>query len=113
MLSEAGPGTPAHDEEVFGPVLPLTPFRTVDEALDLANRTEYGLAAFVLTNDLNTSILVSEGLEAGMVCVNDWLPATPEAPFGGVKGSGFGRETGSEGLLEYLETKTIFTGGVG
>lgn len=112
VLSEAGPGTPAHDEEIFGPVLPLTPFGTVDEALELANSTEYGLAAFVLTNDLNTSIVVSEGLEAGMVCVNDWLPATPEAPFGGVKGSGFGRETGSEGLLEYLETKTIFTGGV-
>jgi succinate-semialdehyde dehydrogenase/glutarate-semialdehyde dehydrogenase len=47
-----------------------------------------------------------------MVCINDWLPATPEAPFGGVKGSGIGRETGSEGLLEYMESKTIFTGSV-
>ncbi len=112
VLSHVAPGIPAHDEEIFGPVLPLIPFSNTDEALKLANSTEYGLAAFVLTNDLNTSILVSEGLEAGMVCINDWLPATPEAPFGGAKGSGFGRETGSEGLLEYLETKTIFTGGV-
>ena len=112
VLSHVAPGIPAHDEEIFGPVMPLIPFSSTDEALGLANSTEYGLAAFVLTNDLNTSILVSEGLEAGMVCINDWLPATPEAPFGGVKGSGFGRETGSEGLLEYLETKTIFTGGV-
>ena len=112
VLSRVLPSVPAHDEEIFGPVMPLIPFSSTDEALKLANSTEYGLAAFVLTNDLNTSILVSEGLEAGMVCINDWLPATPEAPFGGVKGSGFGRETGSEGLLEYLETKTIFTGGV-
>ena len=112
VLSHVAPGIPAHDEEIFGPVMPLISFGSTDEALKLANSTEYGLAAFVLTNDLNTSILVSEGLQAGMVCVNDWLPATPEAPFGGVKGSGFGRETGSEGLLEYLETKTIFTGGV-
>ncbi len=112
VLSHVSPGMPAHDEEIFGPVMPLVPFSSTDEALKLANSTEYGLAAFVLTNDLNTSILVSEGLQAGMVCINDWLPATPEAPFGGVKGSGFGRETGSEGLLEYMETKTIFTGGV-
>ena len=112
VLSHVSPGIPAHDEEIFGPVMPLIPFSSTNEALRLANSTEYGLAAFVLTNDLNTSILVSEGLEAGMVCINDWLPATPEAPFGGVKGSGFGRETGSEGLGEYLETKTIFTGGV-
>lgn len=113
VLTGVGEGIPAHDEEVFGPVMPLIPFRDADEVLGLANSSEYGLAGFVLTNDLNTSIRMSEGLEVGMVCVNDWLPATPEAPFGGVKGSGFGRETGSEGLLEYMETKTVFTGGVG
>lgn len=112
VLSDVGAGIAAHDEEIFGPVMPLIPFSSTDEVLELANRSEYGLAGFVLTRDLNTATLVSERLEVGMVCVNDWLPATPEAPFGGVKGSGFGRETGSEGLLEYLETKTIFTGGV-
>jgi len=112
VMTEVGPGTPVYDEEVFGPIMAMVPFQDEDEVLRLANATEYGLTAFVLTNDLNTSIRVSEGLEYGMVCVNDWLPATPEAPFGGTKESGLGRETGSEGLYEYLETKTIFTGGV-
>ena len=72
----------------------------------------YGLAAFVNTNDLNTSVRMYEGLEFGMVCVNDWLPATPEAPFGGIKQSGLGRESGLEGLEEYMESKTVFIGGV-
>ncbi len=112
VITEVGPGSPVYDEEIFGPVMPIVPFGSHEEALRLANDLEYGLAAFVLTSDLNTSILMAEGLEYGMVSVNDWLPATPEAPFGGVKGSGFGREAGTEGLYEYLETKTIFTGNV-
>ncbi len=112
LVTGAKPGVPVYDEELFGPVMPIVRFGEVEEVLELANATEYGLAAFVMTRDLNTSIRVSEELEYGMVCINDWLPATPEAPFGGVKGSGFGRETGAEGLLEYLETKAIFTGGV-
>ncbi|MEX2541678.1 MAG: NAD-dependent succinate-semialdehyde dehydrogenase [Trueperaceae bacterium] len=112
VVAGAGPGVPVFDEEIFGPVMPVTVFDDTDEALALANGSENGLAAFVLTRDLNTAIRVSEELEFGMVCINDWLPATPEAPFGGVKGSGFGRETGLEGLREYQETKTIFTGGV-
>jgi succinate-semialdehyde dehydrogenase / glutarate-semialdehyde dehydrogenase len=65
-----------------------------------------------MTRDLVTARIASERLAFGMVCVNDWLPATPEAPFGGVKGSGLGRETGSEGLHEYLQVKTVFTGDV-
>ena len=112
VVTGAKPGVPVYDEELFGPVMPIVRFSDEAEVLALANATEYGLAAFVMTRDLNTSIRVSEGLEYGMVCINDWLPATPEAPFGGVKGSGFGRETGAEGLLEYMETKTIFTGDV-
>ena len=112
LVTGAKPGVPVYDEELFGPVMPVVRFSDEAEVLALANATEYGLAAFVMTNDLNTSIRVSEGLEYGMVSINDWLPATPEAPFGGVKGSGFGRETGAEGLLEYMETKTIFTGDV-
>lgn len=99
-------------EEVFGPVLPIIPFGTVEEALALANATEYGLTAFVQTQDLNTALRMSEELAYGMVCVNDWLPATPEAPFGGVKQSGLGRESGSEGLHEYLEAKTTFFGNI-
>jgi len=112
VLDGVPAGAPALSDEIFGPVVPIQRFRTLDEALARANDTEYGLTAFVMTHDLNTSILASERLEFGMVCVNDWLPATPEAPFGGVKGSGLGRETGSEGLLEYLERKTVFTGNV-
>jgi acyl-CoA reductase-like NAD-dependent aldehyde dehydrogenase len=112
VMTQIEPGIPVYDQEIFGPVMPIMSFSNTDEVLKLANDTEYGLAAFVMTNDLNTSIKVSEGLEYGMVCINDWLPATAEAPFGGVKGSGMGRETGSEGLLEYMETKTIFTGSI-
>jgi acyl-CoA reductase-like NAD-dependent aldehyde dehydrogenase len=98
-------------EEIFGPVMPIIPFSEPEEALKLANDTPYGLAAFVQTNDMNTSIRMYEGLEFGMVCINDWLPATPEAPFGGIKQSGLGRESGSEGIQDYLETKTVYTGG--
>jgi succinate-semialdehyde dehydrogenase/glutarate-semialdehyde dehydrogenase len=104
---------PLYHQETFGPVLPILPFDDVDHALALANDSEYGLAAFVMTQNLNTALTMSERLEYGMICINDWLPATPEAPFGGVKQSGMGRETGSEGLLEYMETKTVFFGGVG
>jgi acyl-CoA reductase-like NAD-dependent aldehyde dehydrogenase len=112
VVTNVQPGIPVYDEEIFGPVMPIMSFSNADEVLKHANDTEYGLAAFIMTNDLNTSIKMSERLEYGMVCINDWLPATAEAPFGGIKGSGIGRETGSEGLLEYMETKTIFTGGV-
>jgi acyl-CoA reductase-like NAD-dependent aldehyde dehydrogenase len=101
-----------YNEEIFGPVMPVIPFEDADEALHLANDTPYGLAAFVQTQHMNTAIKMYEGLEFGMVCVNDWLPATPEAPFGGIKQSGLGRECGLEGLEDYMETKTVFIGGV-
>lgn len=112
VLTQIQPGMPIHDEEIFGPVMPIIPFEDADEAIAMANNTEYGLAAFVLTNDLNIAYRASEELEYGMVCINDWLPATPEAPFGGIKQSGIGRECGLEGFNDYLETKTIFTGNV-
>ena len=99
-------------EEIFGPVMPIIRFEDTEEVLSAANATPYGLAAFVQTNTMNTAIRMYEGLEFGMICVNDWLPATPEAPFGGVKQSGFGRECGIEGLEEYMESKTVFLGGV-
>lgn len=113
VLTGVRPGMPVNEAEIFGPVMPIIPFADADEALALANANEYGLTAFVFTNDLNTALRASEALEYGMVCVNDWLPATPEAPFGGVKQSGLGRESGREGLYEYLEAKTTFFGGVG
>lgn len=112
VITGVGPGSPVYDEEIFGPVMPVTAFSDAEEVLARANSSEYGLAAFVLTNDLNMAHLMSEGLQYGMVCINDWLPSTPEAPFGGIKSSGMGRESGPEGLHEYLETKTILTGNV-
>jgi len=94
-------------EEVFGPVAPVTTFRTDEEALALANDTEYGLVAYAFTRDLTRAITVSEGLETGMVGINQGIVSNPAAPFGGVKASGFGREGGAEGIEEYLETKYV------
>lgn len=105
-------GTPVMTEEVFGPVLPITTFEDVDEALVIANSVEDGLSAFVWTTDLATAFTVADELEFGMVGINDWYPVTAEAPFGGVKQSGLGRESGSEGLLEYLEPQTRYIGGL-
>ena len=94
-------------DEVFGPVMAVSAFSTIEEALQLANDTPYGLAGYVMTKDLSTAIRVYEGLEFGIVGVNDMVPATAEAPFGGVKTSGFGREAGLEGLQEYMEPKFV------
>jgi succinate-semialdehyde dehydrogenase/glutarate-semialdehyde dehydrogenase len=82
-------------------------FDTEDQAIELANRTEYGLVAYVYTGDLARGLRVSEALESGMVGLNRALVSDPAAPFGGVKQSGIGREGGHDGLLEYLETKYI------
>lgn len=95
------------DEEPFGPIAPIASFASVEDALREANRTPFGLSAYVFTNDLRTAILVAEGLEAGMVGVNTLLIATAEAPFGGIKQSGYGREGGSEGLESYTTTKYV------
>jgi succinate-semialdehyde dehydrogenase/glutarate-semialdehyde dehydrogenase len=92
-------------EEIFGPVAPVKPFRDEQEALRWANDTEYGLVAYVYTRDLGRAFRVMEGLEYGMVGLNQGMVSNPAAPFGGVKHSGFGREGGHEGIEEYLETK--------
>ena len=94
-------------EEPFGPVAPVATFTDVANGLSLANATPYGLAGYVFTRDLNIAFAVSDGLEVGMVGVNDLVIATAEAPFGGVKGSGFGREGGSEGTEPYTVTKYV------
>lgn len=112
VVTDVKPGSPLHEEEVFGPVLPIIEFDSIEEVLTMANSTEYGLAAFVHTRDIATAMAVSEQLDYGMVGVNDWYVATPEAPFGGMKQSGLGRESGSEGVLEYLEPKTRYFGGI-
>ncbi|VEG38250.1 [NADP+] succinate-semialdehyde dehydrogenase [Mycolicibacterium flavescens] len=94
-------------EEIFGPVAPLTPFETEDDVVAAANDTEYGLVAYVFTNDLRRALRVAEALETGMVGLNQGVVSNPAAPFGGVKQSGLGREGGSVGVDEFLETKYV------
>jgi succinate-semialdehyde dehydrogenase len=113
VLSGVTPDMPVFGEEIFGPVMPVIGFDEVEEALSLANRTPYGLAAYVWTNDLRAAVKLSEGLEFGIVGVNEWAPHATEAPFGGWKQSGLGHESGAEGLNEYLETKLVSVGGLG
>jgi acyl-CoA reductase-like NAD-dependent aldehyde dehydrogenase len=110
VLAGVTPEMPIYQEEIFGPVLPLTTFDDLDEAIQLANSTPYGLAAYVWTNDLKAAIKAAEGLEFGMIGVNEWTPQATEAPFGGWKQSGLGHESGAEGLEEYLETKLVSMG---
>jgi succinate-semialdehyde dehydrogenase / glutarate-semialdehyde dehydrogenase len=95
------------EEEIFGPVAPITPFTGEDEVLAEANDTEYGLVSYVYTRDLDRALRVCERLEAGMVGLNQGIVSNPAAPFGGIKASGFGREGGYEGIEEYLETKYV------
>lgn len=94
-------------EEIFGPVMQILKFKTLEEALERANDTSYGLAAGVLTKDINKAILFAQGIRAGSVWVNTYLDVTPQKPFGGFKESGHGRENGEDGLHEYLEIKTV------
>ncbi len=92
-------------EETFGPVAPIIVYDDVDQVIDLANDTNYGLAAYVYTNDLSTAIRAMEGLRFGIIGINDVNPTSAAAPFGGMNDSGLGREGGHEGIGEYLETK--------
>ena len=112
VVADLTPDAPLYREEIFGPVLPVSTFDGVDEAIAIANSTRYGLAAYVWTNHLPTALHVAERLEFGLVGVNEWTPQSTEAPFVGWKESGLGRESGAEGLEEYLETKLIAIGGV-
>jgi succinate-semialdehyde dehydrogenase/glutarate-semialdehyde dehydrogenase len=94
-------------EEIFGPVAPVKGFTDEDEAIAAANNTEYGLVAYVFTSDLKRALRVCERLETGMIGLNQGMVSNAQAPFGGVKQSGFGREGGYEGIEEYLETKYV------
>ena len=94
-------------EEIFGPVAPVKAFDEEEEAIAAANDTEFGLVAYVYTRDIKRALRVVEGLETGMVGLNQGMVSNPAAPFGGIKQSGFGREGGPEGIEEYLETKYV------
>ena len=107
VLSGVAPDAEILRAEIFGPVAPIVTFESEEEAVRLANDTEYGLVAYVYTRDVARGLRVSEAIEAGMVGLNRGLVSDPAAPFGGVKQCGIGREGGHEGLLEYLESKYI------
>jgi len=98
---------PILKHEVFGPVAPIVTFESDEEAIELANATEYGLIAYIYSGDLKRAIRTAEALEAGMVAINRGVISDPAAPFGGVKQSGLGREGGFAGIHEFLETKYI------
>jgi succinate-semialdehyde dehydrogenase/glutarate-semialdehyde dehydrogenase len=107
VLTEVSPDSRLLAEEIFGPVAPIATFSSEEQALEAANRTEYGLVAYVYTRDLQRAFRVCEGIETGMVGLNQGVVSNAAAPFGGVKQSGFGREGGFEGINEYLETKYV------
>jgi succinate-semialdehyde dehydrogenase len=112
VIGGVRPEMAVSNEEIFGPILPVASWDNIDEAIAHANSTPYGLAAYVWTNDLKAAVRAYEGLDFGIVGVNEWAPHATEAPFGGRKHSGIGRECGSEGLEEYLETKLVSLGGM-
>src|SRR3954454_2605018 len=107
VLSDVNPDSRLLKEEIFGPVAPVVGFDDEQEAIEAANDTEYGLVAYVYTADLKRAFRVIEGLETGMVGLNQGMVSNAAAPFGGIKQSGFGREGGHEGIQEYLETKYV------
>ena len=107
VLADVTAGSALLEEEIFGPVAPVTRFSTADEAIAQANDSPYGLVAYAFTKDLSMALRLAEELDTGMVGINRGVVSNPAAPFGGVKHSGFGREGGTEGIEEYLETRYV------
>lgn len=108
VLENVKPGMPAYNEELFGPVAVLHSFKTIDEAIFIANDTVFGLGAGVFTNDISKGKMLAEkGLEAGCVFINDFVKSDPRLPFGGIKESGYGRELSVVGIREFVNIKTI------
>ncbi|MDX1397164.1 MAG: NAD-dependent succinate-semialdehyde dehydrogenase [Oceanospirillum sp.] len=112
ILSNVTQEMPVFTQEIFGPVAPIVRFETEEEAIEIANNTPFGLAAYFYSETMSRIWRVSEGLEYGMVAVNDGILSTEVAPFGGVKESGTGREGSKYGLEEYLEIKYMLLGGI-
>jgi succinate-semialdehyde dehydrogenase / glutarate-semialdehyde dehydrogenase len=107
VLADVPDSAELRQEEIFGPVAPVFGFAEEEEAVAAANDTEYGLVAYVFTSDLKRALRVCEGLQTGMIGLNQGVVSNAQAPFGGVKQSGFGREGGYEGIEEYLDTKYV------
>lgn len=112
VIADAKPEMMFMKEEIFGPLAPVFRFKTEEEAIRLANDTQFGLASYAYTGSLNRAFRVMEGLKYGMVGINEGLITTVEAPFGGVKESGLGKEGGHQGIEDYLDTKYVCIGGL-
>ena len=112
VLTGVTPDMLVSHEETFGPVAPLFRFKTEEEAIRLANDTEFGLSGYFYSRDIGRIFRVAEQMEAGIVGVNVGIISTEVAPFGGVKQSGLGREGSKYGLEEYMEIKYILVGGL-
>jgi succinate-semialdehyde dehydrogenase/glutarate-semialdehyde dehydrogenase len=112
VIEEVHPESTCMQDETFAPIAPICPFETEEEVIREANKTPYGLSAYAMTRDIGRIFRLAEQIEAGTLGVNDGAPTVSQAPFGGVKHSGWGRELGVEGLDAFLETKHVSIGGV-
>jgi len=111
LLTNVCPGMVAFDEETFGPVAALTVASNEREAIELANRTRYGLGASLWTGDVEKGHTLAVEIEAGSVFINSFTKSDPRLPFGGIKDSGYGRELSAEGIREFVNIKTVSAGG--
>ena len=109
VMVDVSPHAEMARDEIFGPVAPVYRFKTEDEAIAMANDTEYGLAAYIYTKDIRRGMAVSSRIESGMIGLNRGLVSDPAGPFGGVKQSGLGREGSHHGVIEFMEAKYIAT----
>lgn len=107
VLTDVQPGMPAADEELFGPVAAIMEAKDIDEAVDIANTSQFGLGSAVFTKDLRTAETVARKLEAGTCFINDFVKSDPRIPFGGIKKSGYGRELAREGIREFVNIKSV------
>jgi aldehyde dehydrogenase (NAD+)/betaine-aldehyde dehydrogenase len=107
IFADATPDMTIAQEEIFGPVMTVIPFQEREEAIEIANGTDYGLCAGVYTRDLETAHWTADRLSAGQVFINEWFAGGMETPFGGTKRSGYGREKGVEALFNYVQTKNV------
>jgi succinate-semialdehyde dehydrogenase/glutarate-semialdehyde dehydrogenase len=112
VIANATPDMLCAREETFGPVAPVFRFQTEEEAIHLANSTEFGLASYFFSRDIGRIFRVAEALDYGMVGINTGLISTAEVPFGGVKQSGLGREGGRQGIEDYVEVKYLCLGDI-
>ncbi len=113
ILADVTPDMNVYREEIFGPIISVIPFETEEEVIRAANDTEYGLASYIFTNDIGKAWRTAHDIEYGLVGINEISLGITEIPFGGIKASGLGREGGSEGVLEYMETKALHLGNLG